>query len=102
MQRVRTALRDHPRSPMKYQRLMLHSDMSKNRDKNEDKDRLWTPSHFKAKLKVPFAYPSLFCKRGGQNFQHQSCDPGFASGLSTAQVKTLDPPITPAPMHYIA
>lgn len=53
--RVRTALRDHPRAPIKGQILMLHSDMSTNRDKNEDTDRLWTPSYFKAKLNAPFA-----------------------------------------------
>lgn len=38
--RARTALTDPPRSPIKDQILVLHSNMGENRDKNEDKDRL--------------------------------------------------------------
>lgn len=67
---------------------MIHL-ISVKTNKNEDGDGWWTCSYSKVKPNAPFAHPLLLHKRSGwQAFQHHSFVPGFASPLSTAQMKT--------------
>lgn len=93
MKRVRTAPVNHLSSYIKGQILGLHPDICKNRNRNEDGVRLWTPSYSKAKLNASLAHPSLLHKRShSQNFQYHVPSPVFASDLPIAQMKILDAP----------
>lgn len=66
--RMRTALIEPLRSPIKDKILVLPSNMGENRDKNEDKDRLRTPRYFKAKLNAQFAHRHCFIRLVGKPF----------------------------------